>query len=117
MNYILTIGFLAILVVLAVLIHTVSGYGTAIRSIQSKLFHSGCPQPQQAPNRSAAHVSASPAPVPVAEAGISEEVVAAISAAVYCMYPGAAVKMIRRSGQNPQSAWKMAGLLESTRPF
>lgn len=116
MDYILIIGIVLILLILLVLIRTVRDYGTAIRSMQSKLFHSGCPQPQQTQNHAAA--SAAGTPVPAAEPGISEEVVAAISAAVYCMYPGAAVKFIRRSSStNAQSAWKMAGLLESTRPF
>lgn len=56
---------------------------------------------------------------PIAEAGIPEEVVAAISAAVYMMYgtSGAAVTSIRRSAQPARSAWAMAGLLENTRPF
>lgn len=118
MNYVLLAGLLAILVILLFLIHTVRNYGTAIHSIQSKLFRSGCPQPVQPPQTSGRPFgNAGSVPVPAAEAGISGEVVAAISAAVYCAYPGAAVKFIRRAAPNPQSAWKMAGLLENTRPF
>lgn len=103
MDYVVIIGLAAILLILLVLIRTVRDYGTAIRSIQNR------------PAGSAEN--AGTAPTPAVEAGVPEEVVAAISAAVYCMYPGAAVKFIRRSAERPQSAWKMAGLLENTHPF
>ena len=65
-----------------------------------------------------------PAPValveaPAVEDGISEEVVAAIAAAVYCVEgaPLSAVKSIKRSRSNARSAWGMAGLIENTKPF
>ena len=60
----------------------------------------------------------SAASVPAVAFGVPQEVVAVISAAVYAMYPGAKVKSVHRCSQNSrQSAWRMAGLLESTDPF
>lgn len=58
-------------------------------------------------------------PAPAVEDGISEEVVAVISAAVYTMYGSsgkARIKSIKKSdGKRP--AWANAGILENTRPF
>ncbi len=51
------------------------------------------------------------------EGAVPGEIVAAISAAVCCLEPGAVVTSVRRAPQNGVSAWKMAGLLENTRPF
>ena len=49
---------------------------------------------------------------------IPGEVIAAISAAVYCMFgEGARVMSVRRQQRSGRSAWSMAGLLENTRPF
>lgn len=60
----------------------------------------------------------SAAAAPKAFSGVPQEVVAAISAAVYAVYPGSRVKNIRHCGRSRrQSAWRMAGLLESTSPF
>jgi len=51
-------------------------------------------------------------------AGIPGDVIAAISAAVYCMFgEGAKVTSVRRQQRTGRSAWNMAGLLENTRPF
>ena len=56
--------------------------------------------------------------VPAVTAGIPGEVIAAISAAVYCMFgEGAKVMSVRRQQRTGRSAWSMAGLLENTRPF
>ena len=49
---------------------------------------------------------------------IPGEVIAAISAAVYCMFgEGTRVMSVRRQQRTGRSAWSMAGLLENTRPF
>ncbi|MBQ1358193.1 MAG: OadG family protein [Oscillospiraceae bacterium] len=49
---------------------------------------------------------------------IPGEVIAAISAAVYCMFgEDARVMSVRRQQRTGRSAWSMAGLLENTRPF
>ena len=50
--------------------------------------------------------------------GIPGEVIAAISAAVYCMFgEGARVMSVRRQQRTGRSPWSMAGLMENTRPF
>ena len=55
---------------------------------------------------------------PAVSSGIPGEVIAAISAAVYCMFgEGAKVMIVRRQQRSGRSAWSMAGLLENTRPF
>ena len=55
---------------------------------------------------------------PAVASGIPGEVIAAISAAVYCMFgEGARVMSVRRQQRTGRSAWSMAGLLENTRPF
>ena len=55
---------------------------------------------------------------PAVSGGIPGEVIAAISAAVYCMFgEGAKVMSVRRQQRSGRSAWSMAGLLENTRPF
>lgn len=51
------------------------------------------------------------------ENGIPPEVIAAISAAVACIYPGATIRSLRRAPERPRSCWQTAGLLENTRPF
>lgn len=60
-----------------------------------------------------------PAPAPVVEQGISGEVVAAISAAVYSMDGGnATIRSIKR--QSPITArnpWAQASVVDNTRPF
>ena len=58
-----------------------------------------------------------PAAAPQVQTEIPGEVVAAIAAAVFCMEPGAAVTSVRRAKTPGVSAWKMAGLLENTKPF
>lgn len=52
-----------------------------------------------------------------AQVGIPGEIVAAIAAAVACLEPGAVVTSVRRMPQGGVSSWKLAGLLENTRPF
>lgn len=65
-------------------------------------------------------VATAPAPAPAVEQGISGEVVAAISAAVYSMEgSGAIIKSITRkkspiASRNP---WAQAAINENTRPF
>lgn len=57
------------------------------------------------------------APEETVQAGVPGEIVAAIAAAVACLDPGAVVTSVRRAPQGGVSAWKLAGLLENTRPF
>lgn len=64
--------------------------------------------------------SVAPAPQPKVEAGINEEVVAAISAAVYAMEgSGATIRTIARK-QSPikeRNPWAQAAIIDNTRPF
>ena len=71
-------------------------------------------------------VAETPAPVvatPVAPAqtdGVSDEVVAVISAAIATMYGSsekARIKSIKKSSDGGRSAWAKAGVLDNTRPF
>ena len=67
--------------------------------------------------------AAAPASVVTASAatdGISDEVVAVISAAVATMYGSsekARIKSIKKSSDGGRSAWAKAGVLDNTRPF
>lgn len=66
--------------------------------------------------------ASAPAPVkaPAVQDGISEEVVAAISAAVYCMDgAGATVRSISRkeSPIKARNPWAQAAIMDNTRPF
>ncbi|MGI5958369.1 MAG: OadG family protein [Massiliimalia sp.] len=60
--------------------------------------------------------------VPQVENGISDEVVAAITAAIACMMSDGgeakpfAIKSIKRT-REARNVWNMAGLVENTRPF
>lgn len=59
-------------------------------------------------------------PAPVVEDGISDEVVAVISAAVASMMGtsgGFAIKSVKRAPNNSRRAWSMAGIMQNTRPF
>ncbi len=60
------------------------------------------------------------APAPVVEQGIGDDVIAAISAAVAYMLGGSSsgftVRSVKRAAQ-PRKEWRMAGILQNTRPF
>lgn len=64
-----------------------------------------------------------PAPAPVVEQGISGEVVAAISAAVYSMEgSGATIRSISRTPRKEspikaRNPWAQAAIMDNTRPF
>lgn len=88
-------------VMVLILIQNVREYGASVRELKG-----GEPVPATEPAAS----------IPAAD-GIPPEVVAAISAAVFCMYPEARVTSLRRAPDRPSSAWRMAGLLENTHPF
>ncbi len=115
---VLLTGLVIVFVVLVFLTYIIKGYGTVISKIQA----GGSPKKdigtaEAAPARSV-NIGSSKTAVP-AEAGIPEEVIAAISAAVYMTYGASAgtITSIRRASQPARSAWAMAGLLDNTRPF
>ena len=68
-----------------------------------------------------AQVAPAPAPAPAVEGGISGEIVAAISAAVYYTEgANVTVRGIRRlpqPGASRRGVWGEAGVLQNTRPF
>ena len=58
--------------------------------------------------------------VQTSDDGVSDEVVAVISAAVAAMYDSpskARIKSIKKSSNGGRSAWANAGVLDNTRPF
>ncbi|TQI65376.1 OadG family transporter subunit [Clostridium sp. KNHs216] len=109
---VLLAGLVIVFIVLLSLTRLIKSYGAELKALQSN----PAARTKAAP---AAALSAGSAVVPAVQAGISEETVAVISAAVYALYGASAGRVtgIRRSSQPSRSAWGMAGLLESTRPF
>ena len=113
---ILLTGLVIVFVMLIFLTYVIKGYGAAIRALQPNQKDQ---QNDIAPATPSVRPAVAPAAVPTVQAGISEETVAAISAAVYYLYGASAGKVtsIRHAAQPSRSIWGMAGLLESTRPF
>ncbi|NLG92854.1 MAG: OadG family protein [Clostridiales bacterium] len=109
---VLLTGLVIVFVMLIFLTFIIKGYSAVIKNIQPNA--KADPVPKSVPA-----VQKASAPVPSVEAGIPEETVAAIAAAVYAMYGSSAgkIKSIRRAAQPGRSLWRMAGLLENTRPF
>lgn len=75
------------------------------------------PEPKPVPKAPAP--AAKTAPKPAAPAGMDDEVVAVIAAAVAAMAPaGKAYRVRRVSEAKPvRTSWAMAGLMDNTRPF
>ena len=117
---ILLTGLVVVFAMLVFLTFIIKGYGAIVRSIEAKI--KGKDTAKAAPAAPMAFVPAempSEVAAPVVEGGVPDEVVAAISAAVYTMYGTSVstVKSIRRAAKSTCSAWGMAGLFENTRPF
>lgn len=103
---------------LILLIFIIKIYGAIIQKAQDA--------GKKSKEKKAETVAETPAPVvaaPVAPAqtdGVSDEVVAVISAAVATMYGSsekARIKSIKKSSDGGRSAWAKAGVLDNTRPF
>lgn len=121
---VLVTGLVVVFLALAVLIAVIKIYGTIVhsaqeRSRQKKLekaalqiaaAEKGTPSDSSAPE---------PVPGPQVEAGIPDEVVAAISAAVFCtMGESVSVVSVRHSKRaGSRSAWGQAGVWTNTKPF
>ena len=124
---VLITGLVVVFVMLVFLTWIIKGYGNAVHSIQSRLNEKhdrGQAVPDGLPESVPAAEEAPEAAIAAADAGepeegISGEVLAAISAAVSCMFPQGSVTSVRRSAPagRGRSPWGMAGLLENTRPF
>ena len=109
-------GFVVVFAMLILLIFIIKIYGAIIQKAQDAGKKS----------KETETVAETPAPVvaaPVAPAqadGVSDEVVAVISAAVATMYGSsekARIKSIKKSSDGGRSAWAKAGVLDNTRPF
>ena len=106
MEYILAGCLAVVFLIVLFLIRDVKRDGVSLHALEGRLspLQSEKSEPSEIPGSGS-------------ENGISPEVVAAIAAAVACIYPGAQIASLRRAPVKPQSAWRMAGLLENTRPF
>ena len=115
-------GFVVVFAMLILLIFIIKIYSAIVQKAQSAGNNSkkGKKNKDEKPAEkpAAAHV-----PVVTASAttdGISDEVVAVISAAVATMYGSsekARIKSIKKSSDGGRSAWAKAGVLDNTRPF
>lgn len=117
---VLITGLVIVFAVLVGLVLIVRGYGAAIRSLQNRAEPkaSDRAEPEKTVSLSTAQTVVPAAETAAAQEGaIPEEVVAAIAAAVYSMFPSGKVTSIRRAAAPGRSAWGMAGLLEGTHPF
>lgn len=119
-------GFAVVFAVLFLLIFIIWGYGKIISGAQNKSAarKKAKLEAKQAAKKtqktdSAESVVAEKAPTAqVASEGLSDEVVAVISAAVYSMYGSkekVRIMSIKRRGS--RSAWANAGVADNTRPF
>ena len=115
-------GFVVVFAMLILLIFIIKIYSAIVQKAQS----AGCNSKKGKKNKDekpAEKPAAAPAPVVTASAatdGISDEVVAVISAAVATMYGSsekARIKSIKKSSDGGRSAWAKAGVLDNTRPF
>lgn len=111
-------GFVVVFAMLILLIFIIKIYGAIIQKAQDA--------GKKSKEKKAETVAETPAPVvaaPVAPAqtdGVSDEVVAVISAAVATMYGSsekARIKSIKKSSDGGRSSWAKAGVLDNTRPF
>ncbi len=114
-------GFTIVFAVLFFLIFLIWLYGKIITNVQTKAAKRKTIKIQSErktePIEKVPVKTDSKAPVSK-KSGISDEVVAVISAAVYSMYGSAEkvkIKSIKKSSS--RSAWANAGILNNTRPF
>ena len=115
-------GFVVVFAMLILLIFIIKIYSAIVQKAQSVGSNSkkGKKNKDEKP---AEKPAAAPVPVVTASAatdGISDEVVAVISAAVATMYGSsekARIKSIKKSSDGGRSAWAKAGVLDNTRPF
>lgn len=109
-------GIVVVFVVLVALWLLVAVMGKGLSSLSGR-----GKKPDPAPKATAAPAATPPppaAPMPIVEDGISDEVIAVISAAVAAMAgPGQlALRSVRRS-REARPVWMAAGLEQNTRPF
>ena len=115
-------GFTIVFAVLIFLIFLIWLYGFIITKAQTKASNKKKEKSNVKVKRETEKVTKPPVDkkpsVKPQKDGLSDEIVAVISAAVYSMYGSTdkvKIKSIKRSGAS--SAWKNAGVLNNTRPF
>ncbi len=102
-------GVLLVFFILVLIMLLIQLQGKLFQALEQKKHKAAQPMPTLADEQP-----------PVIEEGISEEVVAAIGAAVAAMSPNFQVKTIRKAKpplQIPSSQWEQAGRWENTAPF
>lgn len=112
-------GLVIVFAMLIFLTFIIKGYGAAVRKIVQKMQGTSAVQVTPAAKTFVSTKKPTSTIASAIQGDIPEEVVAAISAAVYTMYGTSAttIKSIRRAVRTNRSEWGMAGLLENTRPF
>lgn len=115
-------GFVVVFAMLILLIFIIKIYSTIVQKAQSAGSNSKKGKDKK-DEKTAEKPVDTPAPAVTASTatdGISDEVVAVISAAVATMYGSsekARIKSIKKSSDGGRSAWAKAGVLDNTRPF
>lgn len=115
-------GFVVVFVMLILLILIIKIYSAIVQKAQG-LGGNGKSgknsKEKKAEKKSDKTNSASLAVAKNGTAGISDEVIAVISAAVATLYGSskAKIKSIKKSSERSRSAWAKAGVLDNTRPF
>ncbi len=121
---VLITGLVVVFLMLIFLTLIIKGYGNAVHSIQSrhdqKQLRDARPLPEFEPVRAAEPAEGeSPLRIQAGGEGIPDEVLAVLAAAASSAIPGGVVSSVRRAAAPDfgRSSWKIAGLLENTRPF
>ncbi len=115
-------GFVVVFAMLILLIFIIKIYSAIVQKAQNAGSNSKKGKDKK-DEKTAEKPVATPAPAVTASTatdGISDEVVAVISAAVATMYGSsekARIKSIKKSSDGGRSAWAKAGVLDNTRPF
>lgn len=115
-------GFVVVFAMLILLIFIIKIYSAIVQKAQSAGSNSkkGKKNKDEKPAEKPAAATAPVITASAATDGISDEVVAVISAAVATMYGSsekARIKSIKKSSDGGRSAWAKAGVLDNTRPF
>lgn len=119
---ILITGFVVVFAVLVLLILLISVYGTIVSKAEKAIADKKAAKEEAEKSAKeavkVADVSPVQAPAPVAENGLTDEVIAVIAAAVDAMYGQGTVK-VKSIKRVPQSrpVWSTAGIMDNTRPF
>lgn len=116
-------GFIIVFLMLILLIFIIKIYSSIVTAVQNAGTKSKKKNVKQDQTITKTEVTAAPviaSETQTLEDGVSDEVVAVISAAVAAMYDSpskARIKSIKKSSNGGRSAWANAGVLDNTRPF